>query len=118
MRILYHPVFILTFTLAILMFAFSMGKNDISLEENRSRTEILEQKKQTLETRIADLERQVDLASQPLSSERIMRDQLWQKESGEENLELQGFVYTPRQITMPSEPVPTPLENWQTLIFN
>lgn len=95
-----------------------MRRNDQSFDETTSYMEQLEQERVSLESQINALERRIELASHPIATERIVRDQLWQRQIGEENLELQGFNFVPRTIVVETITTPTPLEQWEALLFN
>lgn len=116
MKIIYNPITIILFTILVVMFSFSMRRNDQSMDQTVNYIETLVQNKQTLENQISALEKKIELASHPLAKERIIRDQLWQKKAGEENLELQGFDYQVRTVALPIIEKSTPLETWQALL--
>lgn len=99
------------------MFYFAMKSNSEISNEAKTAGEVLQVRRENLEGQIASLEKQLELANHPLTSERIWRDQLWQKNEGEENLELVGFVYTPRVLAEEVVAAPTIWQQWRALIF-
>lgn len=116
MRLLYHPLTILAFTLLSLIFALSLYSSRAKMRSSTEQISVLEQEIGQMASDVSDLEQQVQTATSSLSQEKIIRDELLMQRQGEIIVQLPPV----EEIVVP-EPSPsptlTPWEEWRGLLL-
>ena len=117
MKVITHPLFIVLFTLCIVAFSIPMFNRDRSTQNKQEQIQQLTVKNSQLQAQKEALEYQKLLSEQPITQEKVLRDQLWLQKPGEVILNLSEFE-------APDELPPTILESelsawtqWQKLLF-
>ncbi len=117
MKIIFRPLFVIFFSFLALSFSLSMKKSSQQNRQNQESLQLIQQENQRLILQKQELLYKEQLTNQPLTQEKLWRDQKWLKLPDEENLELVGFKVQSTTINEPEPVVITPWEKWQELLF-
>ena len=118
MKIIFHPFFIIFFTLCIIAFSLPMYQRDTSSQIEKERIAQLEKKRIELTRQKEQLEYKKFLSEQRSTGEKVIRDQLWKQKAGETIISMVDFQPIPDQKAPEIEDsIPSNLELWHQLLF-
>lgn len=116
MRLLYHPLTLLAFTLLSIIFALSLYSSRQKMRTSTEQISVLEQEVDQMASQVSDLELEVQDATSSTAQEKIIRDELLRQKPDEIIVQLPAIEEV--KITLPSpSPAPTPWEEWKQLLF-
>jgi len=117
MKVITHPLFILFFTLCIAAFSIPMLSKDRHNQNKPEQIQQLMAKNSQLQAQKEALEYQKLLSEQPITEEKVLRDQLWRQKPGEVIFNLTDFVPSQEPPPSPTPPLASPWVQWQELLW-
>ena len=117
MKILTHPLFILFFTLCIIAFSAPMLSRDYSNQDKQKQIQQLINNNTQLKTQKEALEYQKLLSEQPITQEKVLRDQLWRQKPGEVVFNLTDFEADQEPPAAVVEAEMVPWAQWWKLLW-
>ena len=116
MRLLYHPLTLLAFTLLVVIFALSLHTSRQKMKTSTERIAVLEQEVDQMASEVYQLDYQVQTATSSAAQEKIIRDELLMQKPDEIIVQLPPIDEV--KVPMPSpSPSPEPWQEWRMLIF-
>ncbi len=115
-RLLYHPLTAILVTALVIYFVISLRSNLKKLEISRQNLSNIQQDVSQLSKEVETQKQTLNEAQQPLTKEKLARDELLLKKSGEYVIDLPDIVLT--DVELESSPSPRPIEKWIELIKN
>lgn len=115
-RLLYHPLTAILITALVIYFIISLRSNLKKLEISRQNLSNIQQDVAQLSEEVESQKQTLNQAQQPLAKEKLARDELLLKKSGEYVIDLPDIILT--ELESEPSPSPRPIEKWIELIRN
>lgn len=113
-KILSNPVIIIVFSIFCLLAFASLRKNAAKTKVSSQNIAVLEKDIASLEEKIKKSQESLDAAQQPLSREKILRNELLMQKEGEYLVQLPNLEQKVKNI---AETPISPWQEWKKLIF-
>ncbi len=118
-QLIYHPVVLIGLTLASLLFFLSLLKTTQQTQYSAQNIKKMQEKVAQTEAEVEDIQLSLDKARQPLSQEKIIRNELLMQKPGEYVVQIsdESLKHDSKQKTETKTQGKTPWESWQELLF-
>ncbi len=114
-KILYHPATALFIGILTLLILISLRSNLKKIQISKQNLEAVNAQIEQLESQIAKQEQQLELAQEPLTKEKIIRNELLMKKENEVIIQLPKVQLQPKEKKTSAQK--TAWQEWQELLF-
>lgn len=114
-KLLANPLVVIGITLAFVLFWWSLYRTIQSFSVSRERLAQLRAEVDSATQEVQDLEQKLQAAQDPLTKEKIVRNELLQQKPGEYIVKIDGKP--PKKNTVSQKKRGSPWEEWQTLLL-
>jgi cell division protein FtsB len=115
-NLFYHPLTAILITALVIYFIISLRSNLKKLEISRQNLSNIQQDVTQLSKEVESQKQTLHEAQQPLAQEKLARNELLLKKSGEYVIDLPDIVL--KDIKLEPSPSPRPIKKWMELIKN
>lgn len=115
-KLVFSPIFLAALTIISIIFSISLHKSAQKTRYSTQNLQNLEAETAKIKQEVSLLEESIQEAQEPFSQEKIIRDELLMKKSGEYIVQIPDELLQTKKI-LPEKKLTTPWEEWRRLLF-